>query len=77
VVQYLHEDHELLTQRERCVLLRRYRFDDSGSKTETLEQVGRELGLSKERVRQVQMSALDKLRSALLAATPSFESRAR
>jgi DNA-directed RNA polymerase sigma subunit (sigma70/sigma32) len=35
-------------------------------KSGTLEQVGRELGLSKERVRQVQASALDKLRKALL-----------
>jgi DNA-directed RNA polymerase sigma subunit (sigma70/sigma32) len=32
----------------------------------TLEQVGRELGVSKERVRQLQESGLSKLRDALL-----------
>ncbi len=70
VDKYLRDEHSLLTQREKAVLRRRYHLHDVGSKTETLEQVGRDLGLSKERVRQVQMCALGKLRDALLAAAP-------
>ena len=44
--------------------MRRFSMDVQ-TKSGTLEQVGRALGLSKERVRQVQASALDKLRKAL------------
>ena len=50
------------------MLLRRFSLDER-AKSGTLEQVGRELGLSKERVRQVQASALGKLRKALLEGT--------
>jgi DNA-directed RNA polymerase specialized sigma subunit len=64
--QFLQEDAQLLTAREKLVISRRYLLNDKNHETETLEQVGRELGLSKERVRQVQMSALGKLRDALL-----------
>ena len=48
------------------MLIRRFRLDDR-QKAGTLEQVGKELGLSKERVRQVQTTALDKLRMVLSA----------
>jgi RNA polymerase nonessential primary-like sigma factor len=71
LAEYFQEGHPLLTQREKTVLLRRYHFDEGGSRAETLEQVGRELGLSKERVRQLQCSALGKLRAALMAQTPT------
>lgn len=64
--KYLRVEDTLLSEREKSVLLRRYHLRDDGSRTETLEQVGRDLGLSKERVRQVQKSALEKLRYALL-----------
>ena len=37
---------------------------------ETLETIGRRLGISKERVRQIEARALEKLRSALLARQP-------
>ena len=67
VEDYLRDEHPLLTPREKTVLIRRFHLRDEGSKTETLKQVGRELGLSKERVRQVQVTALGKLREALLA----------
>jgi RNA polymerase sigma factor (sigma-70 family) len=65
---YLRADQKLLTPRERTVLLRRYCPDDG--RAGTLEQVGHELGLSKERVRQLQSAALGKLREALLAEAP-------
>ena len=64
VDEFLRESHELLSSREKEVLSRRFSLDVQ-TKSGTLEQVGRELGLSKERVRQVQASALDKLRKAL------------
>ncbi len=67
--EYLQAEHTLLTQREKTVLTRRFHLNDGAPRTETLEQVGRDLGLSKERVRQVQMSALGKLRDALLSVT--------
>ncbi len=69
--EYLRADHTLLTPREKLVLIRRYHLHEDGPRTDTLEQVGHDLGLSKERVRQVQMSALGKLREALLTRTPA------
>lgn len=62
--EFLKESHELLSEREKRVLTSRFCLDER-SKAGTLEQVGRELGLSKERVRQVQTSALTKLRAVL------------
>ena len=62
--EYLQEGHDLLSLREKRVLQRRFCLDEP-SRGGTLEQVGRELGLSKERVRQVQATALGKLREAL------------
>jgi len=68
--EYLREGHELLSSREKEVLKRRFNLNVQ-TKAGTLEQVGREMGLSKERVRQVQASALTKLRTALLDGAPS------
>jgi RNA polymerase sigma factor (sigma-70 family) len=65
--EYFREEHTLLTAREKLVLSRRFQLNDQTAKTDTLEQVGRDLGLSRERVRQVQVSALGKLRAAVLA----------
>ncbi|MGL4553814.1 MAG: sigma-70 family RNA polymerase sigma factor [Gemmataceae bacterium] len=64
VDEYLREGNDLLSLREKRVITRRFSLDEA-SKGGTLEQVGKELGLSKERVRQVQASALSKLRAAL------------
>jgi len=62
---YLSDEHPLLSMREKTVLRRRFRLNDESKAT--LERVGRELGISKERVRQVQSTAIEKLRTVLLA----------
>jgi RNA polymerase sigma factor (sigma-70 family) len=50
-----------LSPRERTVLIDHYGLDTSGD-AKTFEQLGRQLGLSKERVRQIELKALRKLR---------------
>jgi len=50
-----------LTDQERTIIQRRLRTDE----TETLKEVGDSYGLSRERIRQVQERALEKLRYAL------------
>lgn len=52
-----------LPSRHRAVLARR--FGLLGHDTQTLEQVGQEIGLTRERVRQIQIEALQRLRSIL------------
>lgn len=66
---YLKHDDLLLTPREKMVLTLRFHLDENAPRLETLEQVGRNIGLSKERVRQVQNTALGKLRVALSSVT--------
>jgi RNA polymerase sigma factor (sigma-70 family) len=62
--EFLRADHPLLTDREKAILSRRFCLGDD-VQNQTLEMVGRAMGLSKERVRQVQASALDKLRQVV------------
>jgi RNA polymerase sigma factor (sigma-70 family) len=69
--KFLREEDPLLTSREKLVLCRRFHLNSDAMASETLEEVGRDLGLSKERIRQVQMKALAKLRSVLLP-TPAM-----
>ena len=49
-----------LTGRERRVLQLRFGLDDGHART--LEEVGREFGLTRERIRQIEVQALRKLR---------------
>lgn len=62
--EFFRDDHPLLSDREKTILTRRFR-DGSSDGVNTLVKVGKELGLSKERVRQVQTEAINKLRVAL------------
>ncbi len=54
-----------LSQKQRDVLVRR--FGLHGRTTGTLEEVGEEIGLTRERVRQIQMEALARLRVGMEA----------
>lgn len=65
--EYLHESIERclqeLNEKQREVLCRR--FGLAGYERQTLEEVGKAVGLTRERVRQIQMSALKALREIL------------
>jgi RNA polymerase primary sigma factor len=54
---------ELLDKRERKIISQRFGLD--GGTPRTLEDVGRDFGITRERIRQLQNSALSKLRRAL------------
>ncbi len=55
-----------LDTRERSIIQQRYGLDDGGE-PQTLEQIGRRFGVSKERVRQLEARALTKLRGGFVA----------
>jgi RNA polymerase primary sigma factor len=57
---------ESLTDRERTILTRYYGL--AGVKARTLEEIGREMGYTRERIRQIKEQAIDKLRSRPQAA---------
>jgi RNA polymerase sigma-32 factor len=54
-----------LTDREQTIIKERRLRDDA----RTLEELGRDLGISKERVRQIEHRALEKLKVSLLERT--------
>ena len=51
---------EFLNQREKTILINR--FGLNGSSKKTLEEIGKTLGFSKERIRQIENIALKKLK---------------
>jgi RNA polymerase primary sigma factor len=59
--QALHQALAALSDRERQVIILRYGLDDDEPKT--LEEIGRRLGLTRERIRQIQVEALRRLAS--------------
>lgn len=67
VLGWLH----MLNTKQCDVIVRRFGFH--GHDVGTLEQVGREIGLTRERVRQIQLEALQRLRE--LAAESGFDSK--
>jgi RNA polymerase sigma-32 factor len=52
-------------------IIRERRLSEDGA---TLESLGSELGISKERVRQIENRALEKLRAVLTTSTPEIAS---
>ncbi|HKV58644.1 MAG TPA: sigma-70 family RNA polymerase sigma factor [Ktedonobacteraceae bacterium] len=56
----LHRSLVLLTERERTVIMLRFGIGDGRSRT--LLEIGKELGISRERVRQLEVRALQKMR---------------
>jgi len=52
-----------LTEKQREVIARR--FGLRGYETSTLEEVGHEIGLTRERVRQIQVEALKRMREIM------------
>lgn len=62
--EILRMDGSTLTQVEKTVLARRFPLEEDRER-QTLEEVGRQMRISKERVRQIQLSAIAKLRRAL------------
>ncbi len=52
-----------LQEKERKVIILRFGLD--GGEAQTLEEIGQSLGLTRERVRQIETAALVKLRSVI------------
>ena len=65
---WLNKALGVLNERERKIIAER-RLRDEGA---TLESLGEALGISKERVRQIESRALEKLRGALVKESPAF-----
>ena len=64
---WLHDAMNVLNEREMRIIAKR-RLSEEGA---TLEALGIELGISKERVRQIENRALEKLRVTLMRDSPS------
>jgi len=57
---HVHEFLQFLAPREQKILRMRFGLDDG--KTHTLEEVGKEFGVTRERIRQIEAKALQKLK---------------
>ena len=58
--KYLRELMEILNERERNILIMRYGLD--GSDPQTLDEISKKIGRTRERVRQIQTKAISKLK---------------
>ena len=54
-----------LSEKERNIITEYYGLD--GSKPKTLDEIGKEFGISKERIRQINANSFKKMRSAALS----------
>ena len=69
-IAWLNDALDVLNARELKIITER-RLAENGS---TLESLGRTMGISKERVRQIESRALEKLRAALLSLAQTMQS---
>jgi len=60
-----------LEERERTVVVARFGLD--GGESQTLEEIGQTLGLTRERIRQIEVGALSKLRGMIAERTMTRE----
>lgn len=58
---HVNESLVILTPREQKILRMRFGLDE-GARTHTLEEVGKEFGVTRERIRQIEAKALQKLK---------------
>lgn len=65
----------LLTPREQDIILMRFGLRDG--RTYTLEQVGQEFGVTRERIRQIEAKALSKIRNYYESREPIFKKHYR
>ncbi|MSQ90097.1 MAG: sigma-70 family RNA polymerase sigma factor [Phycisphaerales bacterium] len=73
VKDLFHSNRAGLSEIERTVIFHRYGLDRPiHAATLTLEQVGLIVGVTKERVRQIQNKALEKIRLAMISMSPSL-----
>ncbi|MBL8629712.1 MAG: RNA polymerase sigma factor RpoH [Rhodospirillaceae bacterium] len=70
-MKLLRDAMNVLTPRERTVIEQRRLSDDP----RTLEDIGADFGISRERVRQIENKAFDKLQKAVVAASAAIEAQ--
>ena len=65
VVKLVHDWLHTLSDKQRMIILRRFGLDNT--EPSTLEQLAAEMGITRERIRQIQQEALAKLKRDLSA----------
>lgn len=71
VKELFDEVIDVLDERERYIIERHRRVDDEDK--ETLKDIGKYLGITRERVRQLEVGALEKLKKAIVGKYPEVE----